>query len=438
MAEPDFIEPVVQDEDGHLDPCEHIEWPPDDLGVMAEATRPWRPAESLLALKQQINAAFPGRKTGSDGIVGDASHQTRASDHNPWVTDGGKGVVTAMDITHDPASGCDAGKIVEVLRASRDPRIKYLIWNRRIANSSAIGSVAPWTWRSYTGTNPHDHHFHLSVKPDKPLYDDAGPWTIQSLAEAAAGAEAVDTDADILSALMVLGASVDESAPALPQLDALQDALTQLQANLHASWFHADAGGVAAEGAAVSFEVLKPEYEKLFAEAKVLDKWKSTVAWYVAKLRTGRAAYDAVAAESGVPWWFIGIVHGMEASFSFTGHLHNGDPLTSRTVQVPKGRPPVWNPPSDWKSSALDALEYEGFLHQADWGLARSLYRFEGFNGYGYHSLGINSPYLWSFSNQWTKGKFVADHKFDPNATSKQCGAAVMLRALVDAGDVHL
>ena len=61
MAEPDFIEPVVQDEDGHLDPCEHIEWPPDDLGVMAEATRPWRPAESLLALKQQINAAFPGR-----------------------------------------------------------------------------------------------------------------------------------------------------------------------------------------------------------------------------------------------------------------------------------------------------------------------------------------------------------------------------------------
>lgn len=53
-------------------------------------------------------------------------------------------------------------------------------------------------------------------------------------------------------------------------------------------------------------------------------------------------------------------------------------------------------------------------------------------------ALGINSPYLWSFSDQWTKGKFVADHKFDPNATSKQCGAAVMLRALVDAGDVRV
>jgi lysozyme family protein len=128
----------------------------------------------------------------------------------------------------------------------------------------------------------------------------------------------------------------------------------------------------------------------------------------------------------------------MEASFSFTGHLHNGDPLSSRTIQVPKGRPKVWNPPSDWSSSALDALEQEGFLHQADWTLARVLYRFEGFNGYGYHALGINSPYLWSFSDQWTKGKFVADHKFDSNATSKQCGAAVMLRALVDAGDVQL
>ena len=27
----------------------------------------------------------------------------------------------------------------------------------------------------------------------------------------------------------------------------------------------------------------------------------------------------------------------------------NGDPLRFRTVQVPKGRPTTWNPPSDWR-----------------------------------------------------------------------------------------
>ena len=30
--------------------------------------------------------------------------------------------------------------------------------------------------------------------------------------------------------------------------------------------------------------------------------------------------------------------------------------------------------------------------------------------------------------------KFVADNKWDPNAVSKQCGAAVMLKALVEGG----
>ncbi|MFC0220557.1 hypothetical protein ACFFJ7_19450 [Pseudochelatococcus lubricantis] len=438
MAKAEDVDSIVDDEDGHTDPCMLFEPALEDDGVIEEALRPWRPANSLISLRAAINAAYPGRSTKSDGIVGDAAHQSRASDHNPWVTDGARGVVTAIDITHDPASGCDAGRIVEALRASRDKRIKYLIWNRRIANASAIGGVAPWTWRSYTGKNPHDHHFHLSVKPDKAFYDDESVWTVQRMEEALGDGPAADTDTDILRALEALGASIDPDAPALPQLDAIQDALTQLQANHHAVWPRAEIEGVAAEAPAFSFETLKAGYETLFARARILDNWKGTVAWYVAKIRKGRARYEAVAEKSGVPWWFIAIVHGMEASFSFTGHLHNGDPLAARTVQVPKGRPKVWNPPSDWNSSALDALEIEGFFHQPDWSLARVLYRFEGFNGYGYHALGINSPYLWSFSDQWTKGKFVADHKFDPNAASKQCGAAVMLRALVDAGDVQI
>lgn len=438
MAPQEVIEPVIEDEDGHTDPCASLEPFPGNAGGIEEAVRPRRTAKSLLALKAAIDAAYPGRKTKSDGIVEDAAHQSRASDHNPWVTDGGKGVVTAIHITHDPASGCDAGRTVEVLRASSDKRIKYLIWNRRIANSSAIGGVAPWTWRSYTGKNPHDHHFHMSVKPDKALYDDESAWTVRRMEGAFGDVPPADTDEDILRALEALAASIDPNAPALPQLDSIQEALTQLQANHHAVWPRAALEGVAAEAPAASFETLKAGYEATFAHAKVLDEWKSTVAWYVAKVRKGRSQYEAVAAASGVPWWFIAIVHGMEASFSFNGHLHNGDPLVARTVQDPKGRPRIWNPPSDWNSSALDALEIEGFLHQADWGLARVLYRFEGFNGYGYHALGINSPYLWSFSDRWTKGKFVADHKFDPNATSKQCGAAVMLRALIDAGDVRV
>jgi lysozyme family protein len=52
----------------------------------------------------------------------------------------------------------------------------------------------------------------------------------------------------------------------------------------------------------------------------------------------------------------------------------------------------------------------------------------------GYRRRGVPSPYLWSFSNLYTKGKFVADGHFDANAVSAQCGAAVMLKALQGQG----
>lgn len=134
----------------------------------------WRVAKSLLTLRGQIDQRFPKRSKASDGTIGDPSHQSRKSDHNPWVTNGGIGVVTAMDVTNDPEHGCSAQQLVDALVQSRDPRIKYIIWNRHIVSSS----VQPWTWRPYTGANPHDKHFHLSVLPEPAKYDALTPWSI--------------------------------------------------------------------------------------------------------------------------------------------------------------------------------------------------------------------------------------------------------------------
>ncbi|MBB2671536.1 UNVERIFIED_ORG: lysozyme family protein/DNA/RNA endonuclease G (NUC1)/V8-like Glu-specific endopeptidase [Rhizobium esperanzae] len=184
------------------------------------------------------------------------------------------------------------------------------------------------------------------------------------------------------------------------------------------------------ETPAPDFNKLKAGYEKLFETCTIRPEKKGEVAWYVKKLTGFRPRYEKVGSALGIPWWFVGITHALEGSFNFKGHLHNGDPLTARTVQVPKGQPKKGNPPFTWETSAVDALTLKGFEGQSDWSVARSLYRFEGYNGWGYRGLGINSPYLWSYSNHHTKGKFVKDHKYDPNALSKQCGAAVMLKAL--------
>lgn len=138
----------------------------------------WRLAKAIDSLRAAVNAKWPKRSKVSDGTIGDAAHASRGSDHNPWVTHDGVGVVTAIDITHDPAGGLDSEALAEALRATRDPRIKYIISNRKIC--SALEQ--PWKWRTYTGKNPHNHHVHISVKADRALYDDGSPWALDGVA----------------------------------------------------------------------------------------------------------------------------------------------------------------------------------------------------------------------------------------------------------------
>lgn len=135
-------------------------------------------AKSLGTLFKQVNDAYPNRSKSSDGTIGNAEHAARSSDHNPWVKDGGMGVVTAIDITHDPKNGFDSYKFAEMLRAQRDPRIKYIISNKKICSST----TSPWQWRKYTGSNPHDHHVHISVLPQKAKYDNTDPWALKQMA----------------------------------------------------------------------------------------------------------------------------------------------------------------------------------------------------------------------------------------------------------------
>lgn len=162
--------------DDHRDPSD----PPAE-GAAAPAPGPWRVAKSLLKLRDQINAKFPDRKKASDGTIGDTAHCPGTSDHCPQIPDGGVSVVAAMDITHDPAHGVDSEAIAEKLRQGEDPRIKYIISNKKIANHKALDGKPPFAWRPYTGSNPHDKHFHISVKPGKTGpdgYDTETAWVI--------------------------------------------------------------------------------------------------------------------------------------------------------------------------------------------------------------------------------------------------------------------
>ena len=172
--------------------------------------------------------------------------------------------------------------------------------------------------------------------------------------------------------------------------------------------------------------------------AKIKPEKMAEVEAAAKRISQNKPRYEAVSLTlaSGMPWWFVAIVHFMEGGGKFTKHLHNGDPLTARTVNVPKGRPVLGKAPFSWEESAIDAINYmEGQNRiwrqpKGKWDIESILQKFEAYNGMGYQKKGLLSPYIYSYTQFYTSGKYVLDGKFDPNAVSKQPGVIPLMKAL--------
>jgi uncharacterized protein (TIGR02594 family) len=186
--------------------------------------------------------------------------------------------------------------------------------------------------------------------------------------------------------------------------------------------------------AAPTFDSLSDKYASLWDSATLRPANVPEVTNEVAKLLALKTDYQTVEASTGTPWYVVGLIHYREASFKRDRHLHNGDPLSGRTTHVPAGHPKTGNPPFRWTDSAIDALKLKGFHEVSTWTVERIAYQLELYNGWGYRSRGINSPYLWSYTNHYTKGYFVADHEFDSSAVNRQAGGMALLKKLVEDG----
>jgi lysozyme family protein len=186
-------------------------------------------------------------------------------------------------------------------------------------------------------------------------------------------------------------------------------------------------------------QALREAYESLFNTCIIRPEKQAEVEKTVSGLLANQSRYQSVSAQTGIPWFFIAAVHNMEASQNFNRHLHNGDPLSARTVHVPAGRPKQGKPPFTWEQSAADALAMRSIGARTDWSLAGTLYQLEGYNGWGYrlYHQHVLSPYLWCYSNHYKSGKYVADGTWSDSALSRQCGAAVILRRMVEHGAIE-
>ncbi|WP_334545676.1 hypothetical protein [Rhizobium leguminosarum] len=197
-----------------------------------------------------------------------------------------------------------------------------------------------------------------------------------------------------------------------------------------------------------AFSELSSHYRELFDKCAVKSEHIPEIDRWIAFFTRDRNVqqYRALEKITNVPWYFIATLHLREASANFLGHLHNGDPLRALTKQVPKNRPPPpwppnpWDPVKAWVSSADDALTLEGFSGRSSssWTVERSLYRFEKYNGFGYLYHKVPSAYLWNFSSVSRPGGYASDGKWSSSYISRQIGAAVLIKRMMEKNIIKL
>lgn len=163
-----------------------------------------------------------------------------------------------------------------------------------------------------------------------------------------------------------------------------------------------------------------------FSRAKITRD--SEVAAAAKRLVAAKPRYQAVEAKTGVPWFVIAVIHERESSQNFGRSLAQGDPWNEVSTHVPKGRGPF----ASWEAAAIDALVNCGpyAARNRDWSIGGTLALLERYNGLGYANRGLPSPYIWSGTDQYVKGKYVADGQFDPNVVDKQLGCAGLIIAM--------
>lgn len=148
----------------------------------------WVLVPCLVTLRSEFNAVSPGRDKGADGSISDSAH-TSSSDHTP---DEDSDILRDHDAdSKNEVHGLDTDSsgpwpggwawfneqilaIVERHRTGQDDRLKYVIWNRRIASKSN-----GWRWVTYTGTSdPHTDHAHFSARYTTAQERDTRPWGV--------------------------------------------------------------------------------------------------------------------------------------------------------------------------------------------------------------------------------------------------------------------
>ncbi len=177
----------------------------------------------------------------------------------------------------------------------------------------------------------------------------------------------------------------------------------------------------------INIAQLKKDNASRWKAMHVTSSLEPTIDKVAARLvdQNAKTQYETVSKKTTVPWFVIAVILEREASQSWKANLAQGDPWNRVSIHVPKGRGPF----ASWAEAAVDALTNcdPHAARWTDWSAGGALTLLEEYNGLGYAGNGRPSPYVWASTDQYVKGKYVADGHYDPNVVDHQLGCASLL-----------
>lgn len=173
----------------------------------------------------------------------------------------------------------------------------------------------------------------------------------------------------------------------------------------------------------LTFHSLESDYQHRLAAMKVTKPAQADAA--ARRLLAHRDRFLNVQAQCGVPALWLMPTFEREGP-SFDSYLGNGDPLSEPTEHVPHGRGPF---PS-WEAGCADALALDHVTDVHDWTWSMACWEWEKWNGFGPRNHGRTTGYLWSGTDQYRGGKYVADGVWSPRTWDMQLGCVAIAKAI--------
>lgn len=168
------------------------------------------------------------------------------------------------------------------------------------------------------------------------------------------------------------------------------------------------------------------------AQIRMSPAQQKDAAAFARNYEQNKGRYEAVAQRTDMPPKLIAALHWRESTGNFGTYLHQGDPLGKPAVHVPKDIPVFHN----WEDAAVHALQQKQG-HQSALGLTKDSTDVSGmaayaelYNGLGYHFRGRPSPYVYSGTDRYSSGKYVADGVYDARTVDQQLGVLALMKSV--------